>query len=533
MMKIQFQAIEGYAYGAIQPSTIFRFSVNEVLPSDHVDELVKLFSTVTTSHATDIFEYEDVTPGPNHAPTLFIGVLAALTRHSGDRRLSTIKAFAEGDTIVYALPTLSTDMTWHTLIALSKFLKDTNYNSSEVQLAELLNGLKSSNRKFLPGGTNTMNFLNAAAQHKIPFKIFRQNYLILGYASGSTILKSSITDQETSIGVSLARSKVDTNRLLKLSGLPVPDQARIQTITQAKHFAGEFGYPVVLKPEDESQGRGIYANIRDEKELIWCFEQVANTYPILLIEKHITGDHYRIDFMGEELIKAVRRRPPEVVGDGIRTLRELIAELNLDPERLDPYSSKKIVVLDEDLERCIKKQQVSLDDVLETKRIIYLKSISNLSRGGDQIHVEDNIHPENFKLCQMIARTMRLDVLGIDLLSPDLSKPWHSNGTVVCEVNAQPQLGASGTDVYWRFMKNYLRPPVRIEVEVTNDTSQSKAPLFDTEVSRLKIKLSVADAFSQGCPVQYFQDFKIADDVAAADRRRLERLFVSVNPEGA
>ncbi|MFC6640130.1 hypothetical protein [Sulfitobacter sediminilitoris] len=376
-----------------------------------------------------------------------------------------------------------------------------------------------------------MNFVEAAAARKVPFKVFRQDYLIFGYGSGTSLFKSSITDRETSVGVSLAHNKVDTNRLLRLSGLPVPDQARIQTLNQAVHFAEDFGYPVVLKPENESRGRGIYADIRDRKELERCFDRLAKDYSILLLEKHVPGDHYRINLMGDQLIKATLRRPPSIDGDGTSTVRQLVDELNSDPERHDPYSAKQIVVVDEDLHRCLRKQGLSLEDVPMVGRRVQLKSISNISRGGEQVHVEDAVHPENYALCRTIARIMRLDVLGVDLLSPDLSQPWYSNNTTICEVNAQPQLGAvRKLPIYWDFLKRYLRPRARIEVTVSNRVGARQPVLFDPSISPLRVSLSVEAVLTQGCPVQYFDALEIADDVTAADRRKLERMLISVTP---
>jgi cyanophycin synthetase len=174
-------------------------------------------------------------------------------------------------------------------------------------------------RSLLPAGTNAGNFIAAAAERKIPFKIFNRKHIIFGYGSGSRIFNSSLTDEESVIGVQLAKSKVDTNRLLKMSGIPVAEQARVRNIDDAIRFAEKFGYPVVLKPEAEEQGRGVFPNIVHKAELKDCWRLLSNSsYKSVLIEKHVPGDVYRINTVDGEVVRVVKRDAPVVVGQEIK-----------------------------------------------------------------------------------------------------------------------------------------------------------------------------------------------------------------------
>lgn len=524
-MQITFQGFEGYAYGALQPSVVLRTPLQSKSKEADTSNLEQILQAAQKTCESKGFHFDVPSEDVPRGPLMFAQVLAALNVLCGDQRFSLPKVFEEDGAYAFSIPTCSVDLTWHNMKSIPVFLKQSSGVISDKQLADWFETLRSQHRHFLPGGTNSMNFIGAAIKHDVPVMIFRRDYLIFGYGSGSSIFKSSIIDTETSIGVSLASSKVDTNRLLKVSGIPVADQARIQTLQQARHFASQFEYPVVLKPNNESQGRGIFANILDADELARCFADLKKSYSVILIEKHIVGDHYRIDFMGDDLIKAVRRRAPSVTGDGVSTVRQLIDELNMDPERLDPYSSKKLVVLDEDLERCLRKQHLSLDSILPTGQSAYLKSISNLGRGGSQVHIEQEIHPENYALCRKIARIMRLEVLGIDILSPDLSQPWYSNGAAICEVNAQPQLGASQTAVYWKLLRKYLRPKARVELHISNEADMKSDSLFDTSLSTIKLNLSVRELLENGCPTQYFDELLISEDVSEADLCKARQLL--------
>jgi len=530
-MEIKVQAIEGYAYGAIQPSVLFYFKDIGNIQALLSHALENFLSGLPASEDVSLFEGNNFVEDSETAPSRFLRAVEALNKYCDDQRFTGIKVFEQDKMLVYALPTLSTSMTRHNVSALNQFIHETNGVFSSNDVIKLVEKLKTHCRRYLPSGTNAGNFIAAAAEHKIPFKIFSNRYLIFGYASGSTIFNSSITDQESAIGVSLAKSKYVTNKFLRLSGFPVAGQARIASAKDAIKFARENGYPLVLKPENEEQGRGIFANITNKQDLLDCYSKVLKDFDKILIETHIAGYHYRIDFMEEKLIKAVRRQAPMIVGDGYKSVQLLIDALNKDPERLDPASSKKMVVLDDDLYRCLAIQNIMIDDVLPKGRTIFLKSISNLSRGGEQVHVESEVHPENLALCKSVARAMRLQIAGIDILSKDISKPWYTNGAAICEVNAQPQLGKGRTEIYWSVLREFLRPPAEVTLNVSSKQSFGRSALYDTDLSQVNISLSVADVLSKGAPTQYINKLEIADDVSEADRRTLKQMLVSVMPE--
>ena len=67
------------------------------------------------------------------------------------------------------------------------------------------------------------------------------------------------------------------------------EQARVNTVEEAVSFAEKIGYPVVLKPEAEEQGRGVFANIIDKTELKQCFDNASANYKSLILEKFIKG----------------------------------------------------------------------------------------------------------------------------------------------------------------------------------------------------------------------------------------------------
>lgn len=531
-MKLTLQPIDGYAFGAVQSSVIVRFEDFQSPAGDTARILRQCLALVPGGSEPNRFKASNVALNLSAAPVLLVSILDNLNKYCGDQRFTPIYVFQDGKALCFALPTLSPRMCAFNLNYLQKTLRTTEAPLTPETSKKKLEVQKAKARPYLPSGTNAGNFITAAAERKFPFKIFNQRYVIFGYGSGSTIFNSSITDSERSIGVSLAKSKVDTNLLLGLSGFPVAEQKQIKNLDDARRFAHKIGFPVVLKPAYEEQGRGIFANIQSDADLESCFQTVSKKYKSLLIERHIAGDHYRIDFMGDTLIKAVRRRAASVIGDGKSSIQTLIDKLNLEPERLDPNSSKGLVKIDDDLHRSLKNQNLSLEDVPDSFRKVYLKSISNMSQGGEQEHVENDIHPENYELCKSIARTIRLELSGIDILSPDLSVPWHRNGATICEVNAQPQLGQARTEVYWKVLSQHVSKPPKLSLIICNKLPNKTDSLFDTALEDIAVHKTPREILENGSPLQYFDRLEISRDVSESDRKKLQRMLVSVPQQG-
>ena len=530
-MQIKIKYLEGYAYGAIQPSAVLSFS-NLTSNIDQITtQLANLKVGLPAFEDPQRFSGETSLIEQNEDPALFVTIIDILNRHCGDQRFTPIKAFEEDGVICFAMPTLSSQMITANVRTVQPLLQKLAKSMSHEQLSKALDELKKRMRPFLPSGTNAGKFIAAAAERKIPFKIFNGRHIIFGYGSGSRIFNSSLTDEESVIGVQLAKSKVDTNRLLKMSGIPVAEQARVRTIDDAIRFAEKIGYPVVLKPEAEEQSRGVYANIIDESELKECWKFLSNSsYTSILIEKHVPGDIYRINTVDDKVVRVVKRIPAQLVGDGKSTIEELLTGFNSQPIRKDPNSSMVGLKLDDDVVRTLAKQSLDAKSIPKNEDIVYLTSISSVSRGGHSIDFDQGFHPENRKLCEKISRIMRLNLTGIDVIAVDASQTWRDGNFVICEVNSQPQLGVSHMHIYDDFItqKIKVKPLIRL---VVSSASTSEISLFDPIYDNMEIKISPEIVLRQGCPVQYFNELEISDDISDEERTKIERMLVSVQPE--
>ena len=108
-------------------------------------------------------------------------------------------------------------------------------------------------------------------------------------------------------------------------------------------------YPVVLKPEFGSKGRDVILKIKTDKELVDSYQKLTKKYKDIIIEKYYEGDDYRVCVINNKVVAVSKRIPPYIIGDGIKSINQLINDLNSDERRGEDHEKPltKIKIDDE------------------------------------------------------------------------------------------------------------------------------------------------------------------------------------------
>ena len=202
----------------------------------------------------------------------------------------------------------------------------------------------------------------------------------------------------------------------------------------------EVGLPVVVKPQDGNQGKGVTVNIvdRDHLELAW---RVASEYGTPMVEKFLPGSDYRLLVVGDKLVAAARRDPPQVIGDGVHTVAQLVDQVNADPSRGDGHATALTRMrIDEIAMARLKIQGHTPDTVPAVGERVVLRNNANLSTGGTATDVTDDVHPEVAASAIAAARMIGLDVCGVDVVCETVLRPLQEQSGGIVEVNAAPGL---------------------------------------------------------------------------------------------
>ncbi len=295
-----------------------------------------------------------------------------------------------------------------------------------------------------PSGINTLRFLQAAHDEGVPWRHVANNVYQFGWGSRSRWLDSSFTDETPRISAGLARDKLACSRVLRSAGLPVLRHRQVVSEEQALATADALGYPVVVKPADLDGGRGVFTQLQTPSAVQRAYSEAAKLSKRILVEKHFEGNDYRLQVYKGEVFWVVHRRPAYVIGDGKTSIESLIQFVNHEREHA-PYDFRveqgmKPIIVDDEVQGWLAKQDLAISSIPMEGQHVRLRGAANVGSGGTREPVLQKAHPDNLALASRAAQVMRLDLAGIDLLIPDISRSWYETGAAICEVNGQPQM---------------------------------------------------------------------------------------------
>jgi cyanophycin synthetase len=292
-------------------------------------------------------------------------------------------------------------------------------------------------------GPSTASIVNAARKRNIPIlrTVPTGSLVQLGYGVYQKRIMASETSYTSAIAVDLCQEKSLTNHILRQVGVPVPEGETVQSSDAAWAAAQAIGLPVVVKPADGNQGKGVSVNLQSEAEVRNAYAIAEHYGTAVLVERFVTGSDYRLLVINGKMEAAARRDPAQVVGDGRHSVRELIDILNQDPRRRPGHGSSLTRIEINDAVRLTLSQQAkTLEDIPAEGETVKLRRNCNLSTGGTATDVTDEVHPANIRLAELAAQILALDVAGIDIVCQDISRPLSEQAGAIVEVNAAPGL---------------------------------------------------------------------------------------------
>lgn len=273
-------------------------------------------------------------------------------------------------------------------------------------------------------------------------------FLALKYGAHLEYVKNgNMTSHDQYISPLIMENKVVTKKVLAKASFNVPKSVEFTSAEQAvAHFPLFENRAVVIKPKSTNYGLGItifQQGVKNREDFAKAIEIAFREDKEVMVEDYLVGTEYRFFVLGDETLAVLLRVPANVVGDGVQTVRELVAAKNADPLRGDGSRSplKKIALGDiEQLQ--LKEQGLMVDSVPEKGRTVQLRANSNISTGGDSIDMTDQMHESYKQLAVGIAHAMGAKVCGVDLIIPDLTQPAQPNlaSWGVIEANFNPMM---------------------------------------------------------------------------------------------
>lgn len=259
------------------------------------------------------------------------------------------------------------------------------------------------------------------------------------------VKNANMTSKDRYIVPLIMANKTVTKKILAENGFRVPAGAEFATVEKALAAYPQFAdRGFVVKPKTTNYGVGISifkdgASLEDYQAAVrLAFAEDQS----ILVEAFLAGTEYRFFVIDGQVEAILLRIPANVIGDGRRTIKELVAEKNTDPLRGTHHRTPLEKIQLGELEQLMLKEQgYHIDSVPEKGQIVYLRENSNISTGGDSIDVTDQFNDDYKKIAADAVTALQARISGIDLIIPDKEKPAEDPGAYgIIEANFNPAM---------------------------------------------------------------------------------------------
>ncbi|MGP9510833.1 acylphosphatase [Halomonas sp. AOP43-D1-39] len=251
------------------------------------------------------------------------------------------------------------------------------------------------------------------------------------------VFKSTMPAHSSLKAVKITRNKIKTKEMLDANGVRTPKGITLKSSEIDKAhawFDTLVKKKAVVKPISGSGGKGITSSITTKEQLSQALESINPATAVL--EEHIDGQDHRILVAGGNVIAAMRRWPAHIVGDGNKTVTELISDKNKERSK-NPYDGRYLLKLTPEIVARLQKMNITPETVLSAEQRVDLQTIANIGAGGEGEDVTSIIHPDFVEIARKSWEAFDdLECCGVDLIVDDISKPAESQSYSVIEMNA-------------------------------------------------------------------------------------------------
>lgn len=334
-------------------------------------------------------------------------------------------------------------------------------------------------QRIVPGGKSTIPVLRVAHSLGIPFAHLGLGVYQFGWGSKARRLDRSICELDSAIGSKLTQNKVCTTNILRAAGLPSPVHGVVITEADALLIATKIGFPVVIKPTDLDRGEGVFVDVNDSEAVKLAFNMACklSRSKQVLVERQVSGVCHRLFIANGKLLYAVKRLPMSIMGDGQRSVAELVSDEVAYQKERAPWNRSEIKLIDQQAIMSLMSAGFSPESIPPDGVWVPLRRIESTADGGVDEEVTAIVHPDNLYAAFDAAELFDLQMAGIDIISPDISKPWYENGAIINEVNFAPLFGGGKISRSYipKFFKEFIDGDGRIPIEGFNSEDSAIA----------------------------------------------------------
>lgn len=269
----------------------------------------------------------------------------------------------------------------------------------------------------------------------------------LKFGKQHVYFKGSDVSLNNVVAANISSNKYMANQLLSKEGIPVPKAIACsrEAFYDGKMILSDLRFPVVIKPNwGTGYGTGVICNIPNTTELNALMCKAYEQYSWISIEEyHGNLKSFRVLVFNGEVIALMERVPAHVIGDGKRTIHELIEAENKKREEPNLKMPFGKIIMTEETELIFREKNISPNDIPAANQKIPIRITCNAAVGGTVKGLGITaICKENAELAIRAAKVLNLKLCGLDFLCEDLKVPIEKSRGCIIEANHAPDISA-------------------------------------------------------------------------------------------
>ena len=228
-----------------------------------------------------------------------------------------------------------------------------------------------------------------------------------------------------------AKNKDLSNTIYLENNIPVPKHQIIDYYNKELFINNpRLKFPCVLKPIDGMQGKDVNTFIRNYEQFNNILSDLLSKYNKVMYEEQVYGDNYRIFMFNNKVMDVIKREQPFIIGDGKKSIQQLIDEKNEKQKKMKLYSTTNISW------DYIEEKGYTKNSILENNTKLFITNTINFHNGANPVRIPlKDIPKQNIDMFIKAHKLAKLDVSGIDYMSSDITIPYYLNDGHIIEIN--------------------------------------------------------------------------------------------------
>jgi cyanophycin synthetase len=257
--------------------------------------------------------------------------------------------------------------------------------------------------------------------------------LVFEYAGKLRCISGVAPDISSGTGRTIANNKRIAYKIAMRLGLVTPATEQYHDAAQARTFLKKYGR-IVVKPFDGAHGDGVVTGVATERQLSQAIEVARDTSDTVLLQQQVQGTDVRVLVVDGQAIAISERQPASVVGDGNKTIEQLIAQENADnPLRGEHYKKPMNYI---DMTKARRFVGSRMEDIPAAGEVVQVVGTANIGSGGVAVNRTGQLPAELVQSAVMIAKALNLFICGVDFMYDKARETWH-----FIEINSSPSFG--------------------------------------------------------------------------------------------